>query len=99
MLSDPSVTILMYFVLPVWFLVLMRNRLPQRQQQIRRLLHRPPHHQHTLRRRTPRGTVGAQLGTRLAGQYGADLAGTGIMDNPAVTTTAPPSMTPNISRR
>jgi hypothetical protein len=71
----------------------------QRQQQIRRLLHRPPHHQHTLRRRTPRGTVGAQLGTRLAGQYGADSAGTGIMDNPAVATTAPPSMTPNISRR
>jgi hypothetical protein len=71
----------------------------QRQQQIRRLLHRPPHHQHTLRRRPPRGTVGAQLGTRLAGQYGADSAGTGIMDNPAVATTAPPSMTPNISRR
>jgi hypothetical protein len=60
----------------------------QRQQQIRRLLH----HQHTLRRRTPRGTVGAQLGTRLAGQYGADSAGTGIMDNPAVATTAPKSL-------
>jgi hypothetical protein len=81
----------------------------QRQRQTRR----PRCHRHTLtlrrrchqrRRRRTTYTVSSTRLSVVVGRLlliisGADSAGTGIKANPAVATTAPPSMTPNISRR